>query len=294
MELKRLMLLPIIGLLAVSCTEEELSDAYGQFEAVETVISAEASGRLQTFDVQEGDHLEAGRVIGQIDSTQPALRKKELMASLSSMRNRVSELDAQAAIYRSQLQTAETELARLESLYSENAATQQQIDAGRGQVETLNRQIDAVEVQKQSVYSELETLQVRIEQVEDQLSKTVILNPVFGTVLNTFAEPHELVTTGSPLYQIANLDEMILRAYVSGAQLPGVQIGAAVDVLMDETATENRQLTGTVSWVSSEAEFTPRMIQTKEERVTQVYAVKIRVENPDGRIKIGMPGEVNF
>jgi HlyD family secretion protein len=292
--IKKLVGIVLIGLLAVSCADDQLSDAYGQFEADEVVISAETQGRLVDFNIQEGDRLEAGFVAGLIDTTQLVLQKRELEAAKRTINTKFSNLDARQEVLRTQLETAHTELNRFQSLLRNQAATQQQIDRAAGEVNTLMRQIEAVETEKQSVDAELNQLKVRIEQVQDQIRRAQIVNPVHGTVLNKYAEQHELVAPGKPIYRIANLDEVNLRVYVSGAQLPGVIIGNEVEVLIDLNETENDRLTGTVIWVSSRAEFTPRMIQTKEERVTQVYAVKVRVENPDGRIKIGMPGEVNF
>ncbi len=287
---------PIIAVLflAVGCGQEQTSDAYGQFEANEVTVSAEASGILKSFTVQEGLRMEKGEKAGQIDSTRLALQKDELLASVASIRTNISKLDAQADVYREQLNTAQKDLQRFTNLKKNNAATQQQIDQAQGQVNVLKKQINSVEVQKQSVYAELETMKARIAQVEDQIEKTMIINPVSGTVLSSFAESGELVSTGKPLYEIANLEEMILRVYVSGAQLPNVIPGEQAEVLIDKNAVENESLTGVVRWIASKAEFTPRMIQTKEERVTQVYAVEIAVRNPDGKLKIGMPGEVNF
>lgn len=282
------------GLIMISCANEELSDAYGQFEADEIVISSETSGRILRFELEEGDQPEEGEIVAFLDTTQLALQKKELEATAASVQTNLAKLDAQKEVYQAQLETAEKERVRTEALRQDNAATQQQVDNIIGQVNTMNKQIAAVEVEKQSINAELETLQVRMEQVEDQIRRAEIINPVRGTVLNTYAELHELMNPGKPLYRIANLDEMILRVYVSGAQIPRVRLGEEAEVWIDRDEDENERLTGTVSWVASKAEFTPRMIQTKEERVTQVYAVKIRVQNPDGKIKIGMPGEVNF
>jgi HlyD family secretion protein len=140
----------------------------------------------------------------------------------------------------------------------------------------------------------MKSIEARLNQIEQQLDDAHVVNPVNGTVLTTYVEPHELVGQGQPLYQIANLDTLELRAYVSGAQLPSIALGQSVEVLVDENAEENQRLSGKISWIASQAEFTPKMIQTKEERVTQVYALKIKVPNPDGILKIGMPGEVNF
>lgn len=294
MEIKKISWILTAGLLTVSCANNDLSDAYGQFEADEITVSSETSGRIISFELKEGDRPEAGVVAALLDTTQLALQKKELKASAASVSTNLSRLDAQKEVYQAQLETAEKELARLTSLREENAATQQQVDQASGQVNTLNRQMAATEVEKQSVNAELQTLQVRIEQIDDQIRRAEITNPVQGTVLSTYAEMHELMAPGKPLYRIADLEEMTLRVYVSGAQLPGVRLGENVEVLIDRNESENEQLTGIVSWISSRAEFTPRMIQTKEERVTQVYAVKVRVPNPEGKIKIGMPGEVNF
>jgi HlyD family secretion protein len=294
MELKQIIRLIGLGVLLLSCNNGDISDAYGQFEADKTTISSETSGILKSFEVKEGMKLETGQKVGQVDTTQLSLRKEELMASVRSIRTNIDKLTAQADVYKEQLKTAEQDLDRLISLKQNNAATQQQIDHAKGQVNVLQKQIASVEVQKQSVYAELEAMRTRISQVEDQLQKAQIINPVEGMVLSSFAEPNELVSAGKPLYEIANLEEMELRVYISGAQLPNITLGQNVEVLIDKDAAVNEALKGTVSWIASEAEFTPRMIQTKEERVTQVYAVKVRVPNPDGKLKIGMPGEVNF
>ncbi|MEX0769961.1 MAG: HlyD family efflux transporter periplasmic adaptor subunit [Balneolaceae bacterium] len=294
MKLKKYIGLWAIGMIAVACSVEDRSDAYGQFEADEVVISSETQGTLLQFQVEEGDRLDPGVSVGLVDTTQLALQKNEIQANRASVRTRLARLDAEKAVVRSQLETAEKELGRVASLGRENAATQQQIDRAEGEVNTLNRRVQAVEAEKQSVYAELERLQARIEQVTDQIRRAEIINPLRGTVLATYTEQHEQVSPGKPLYRISNLEEMELRVYVSGAQLPQVRIGEEVEVLIDRNESENERLTGTVSRVASRAEFTPRMIQTKEERVTQVYAVTVRVQNPDGRIKIGMPGEVNF
>lgn len=287
----------LIGLgcmLLTACSENELSDAFGQFETDKTTVSAELSGKLLVFNVEEGAELEAGSVVGIVDTTALVLKKKELNASVRSIRSNISTFNAQADVLKTQLNTAERDFRRLTALRKDNAATQKQVDDAQGAIDALKKQIDAVEVQKQSVYAEIETMKTRIAQVEDQILKAVIVNPIDGRVLSKYAEVYELTALGKPLYQIANTDELMLRVFVSGAQLPQVKLGSEVEVLIDKNAEENQSLKGTVSWVSSEAEFTPKMIQTKEERVTQMYAVKVRVPNPDGTIKIGMPGEVNF
>ena len=195
---------------------------------------------------------------------------------------------------KSELDRAQNDLKRIESLIKDKAATQQQLDDAQARVRTIRRQIDALQTQKLSVRAEVSATKAQLAQLEDQIADAQITNPVDGRILTTFAEPHELVQRGQPLYEIANLDTLELRVYISGAQLPSVRLGQDVEVLVDKNDEENQQLSGKVSWIASEAEFTPKMIQTKEERVTQVYAVKVKVPNPNGILKIGMPGEVNF
>lgn len=294
MELKQWILIASGLLLVVSCSNGDESDAFGQFEAEEILISAETNGRLVQFDVEEGDKLLQGEQVGVVDTTSLHLQKVELEAAVESIQSNTDKLDAQKRVLQSQLETAQKELDRIQALRQDQAATQQQLESAEGRVSTLQRQIEAIEVDKQSVTKERTRTEARIAQINHQIEQAAILNPINGTVLSTFAEEHELVSMGRPLYRIANLDEMILRVYISGAQLGNVQLGQTVEVLFDENETENYQVSGQVSWIASEAEFTPRMIQTKEERVTQVYAVKVHVDNPEGRIKIGMPGEIRF
>lgn len=284
----------ISGFILVGCSDDKLSDAYGQFEATEVAISSETQGRILSFNIREGDRLEQERIVAVIDTMQHVLKKRELEASLRVVETGVAKLNAQKGVILARLETAESEHNRLRALYEDNAATLQQLDRARGEVTALQRQIHAIETERLSVFAEMDRMNAMIDQVNDQIRRSSIINPLNGTVLTKFAEVHELVTPGKPLYRLANLDEMILKVYVSGDQLPGVIIGAEVEVFIDRNRRENERLTVTVSWVSPRAEFTPRMIQTKEERVSQVYAVHVIVENPEGKIKIGMPGEVNF
>jgi HlyD family secretion protein len=293
-ELNHLAGIMIVCVLLTGCAEEKLSDAYGQFEATELVISAETQGRILNLNLAEGERLEEARLVGVIDTTYQVLLKNELEASMRVVQTGIANLDAQKDVLHSRLETAEIELNRLTSLYSENAATRQQLDRAQGEVNTLQKQIRAIDTEKLSVSADMDRISTKIEQVNYQIGRSEIINPVNGTVLTKLLHEHELASPGKPLYRLANLDEMVLKVYVSGAQLPQVKIGEGVEVIIDRDVTGNESLTGTVSWVSSRAEFTPRMIQTKEERVAQVYAVKIRVDNRDGKIKIGMPGEVNF
>lgn len=277
-----------------ACTNEELSDAYGQFEATETSVSAEASGKLLQYTVEEGDKLSIDQQVGYIDTTKMVLQREELKAKLESIQARIPNINAQIEIQKSELERAGTDLNRTELLIKDGAATQKQLDDTRARVRTIQKQINAQQIQKQSIRAEIKATRARINQLNEQIEDAVIINPVHGTVLTSFVEPYEVVRMGQPLYRIANLDTLELRVYVSGAQLPGIKLGQLAQVLVDKNAEENQELDGTVSWIASKAEFTPQQIQTKEERVTQVYAVKVKVPNPTGILKDGMPGEVNF
>ncbi len=289
------LILPIILVLFLNaCSGNEKSDAYGQFEATETTISSEASGKLIKFGASEGSQLQAGMQVGLIDTSKLVLQRDELQARLKSIGSKIDNINAQVEVQKSELERAQNDLNRIQSLMKDGAATQKQLDDAEAHVRTTRRQIDALQTQKLSVRAEVAATEAQLAQLQDQIEDAQIVNPIKGRVLTTFVEPHELVQRGQPLYQIANLDTLELRVYISGAQLPSVSLGQDVEVLVDKNAEQNQQFNGRVSWIASEAEFTPKMIQTKEERVTQVYAVKVKVPNPDGVLKIGMPGEVNF
>jgi HlyD family secretion protein len=276
------------------CANNEKSDAYGQFEAVETTVSAKVSGELLSFTASEGETIAAGKKVAVIDTVQLNLKKDELRSQREAIEAKIVTIDAEIAVQQQKLQTAQKNLQRILAMRKDSAATEQQLDDAQGNVQMMQKQIQALETQKNSVRAEMKSIDARLNQIEQQLDDAHVVNPVNGTVLTTYVEPHELVGQGQPLYQIANLDTLELRAYVSGAQLPSIALGQSVEVLVDENAEENQRLSGKISWIASQAEFTPKMIQTKEERVTQVYALKIKVPNPDGILKIGMPGEVNF
>ncbi len=273
------------------CSEEE-PDAWGNFEATEVIVSAEAQGELLSLGVFEGDRLVAGESVGAIDATTVELQREELLAQRVSTGKRVDATAAQTDVLRAQLMTAQEEYGRIERLYNAQAATAQQLNQARGTVATLREQINAAERQTGAVRSETGGVDIRIRQIDERLSSFSIINPTSGTVLATYAEPGELVQPGRPLYKIANLDTLTLRAYISGGQLSSIRIGDQVEVAIDVGAEKRERLSGRVSWIASEAEFTPTPIQTREERVTLVYGVKVRVQNSDGRLKIGMPGEL--
>jgi HlyD family secretion protein len=273
---------------------EAASDAYGNFEATEVLISSQATGKLLSFTAEEGETLPAGQVVGLVDTLQLALKRAQLTANRQAVRSKISGVVAQIEVLEEQKRVAQVEKARIEKLLEASAATQKQLDDVDGQLRVLDRQIQSIRTQNATILSEIEALDAQIAQLDDLIDKSVLVNPVAGTVLVTYAEPHELTAPGQPLYKIADLDTMELRAYVSGAQLPQVRLGQAVEVVIDADAKSTRSLPGTITWIAAQAEFTPKLIQTREERVNLVYAFKVRVANPDGALKIGMPGEVRF
>ncbi len=288
----------VLSLLATafvsSCKESEnKSDAYGNFEAVEVTVAAQSQGELESFTLKQGDQLDAGQLVGYTDTTAMHLSRLELKAQKQTVKTRLGNLNAQIAVQEQQLENLSTTHERIKKLVADKAATQQKLDDIEGKVKLARKQIDAIHVQKQGVFAELEVLDVKQQQIDEKIGNALIRNPVKGTVVNKFAEQGELVVPGKSLYKIARLDDMELKVYVSGAQLPHVKLGQEVEVLIDENRESNRKLKGTVSWIADDAEFTPKVIQTKKERVKLVYAVKVKVPN-DGALKIGMPGEVNF
>lgn len=272
-------------------------DASGTFEAVETIVSAEANGIIKKFTVQEGQELKADQVVGYVDSVQLYLKKKQLEAQIAAVLSKRPNIAAQIASLQEQLRQAQREQQRVENLLKADAATKKQLDDASAQVEIIKKQIAAQEsslgITSRSLNEESGPLTVQIAQLEDQLAKCRIVNEVNGTVLTKYAEPNEMATVGKPLYKIADLSEIILRAYVTGDQLPNIKIGQQVTVLIDAPENSYKEYPGEIQWISSKAEFTPKTIQTKDERANLVYAVKIRVKN-DGLIKIGMYGEVKL
>ena len=287
-----LILLPLLAL--ISCKgNEKTSDAYGNFEATEITISAQATGEIMQFDLEEGNLLQAGQIIGWIDTTDLSLKKAQMSAQKEAVTSKIASLDAQIAVYQQQKTNVLRDKERVEKMFQDGAATQKQVDDIAGQIDVIDKQIKSVKTQETSVHSEAATVQKQIAQVVESIRKSTITNPSEGVVLTKYVNAHEIATMGKPLYKFADLREMKLKVYVSGNQIAQVKIGQEVEVLVDEDSQTNRKLSGIVSWLSESAEFTPKIIQTKEERVNMVYAVKVLVKN-DGSLKIGMPGEVNF
>lgn len=279
------------------CTEEKTFDASGAFEADETIISAEASGILKEFKIEEGQELQAGEQIGYVDSVQLYLKKRQLEAQIIALTGRKPNIPLQLAALEEQLKTAEREQARIGNLVKADAATPKQLDDATAQVEVVKAQIKAqkstLNISSQGISNDATPMEIQIAQLNDQLEKSKIINPINGTVLTKYAEQNEMTAPGKPLYKIADLSTIILRVYISGNQLPQVQLGQKVTVHTDNGEGGFDQTEGTISWINDKAEFTPKTIQTKDERANMVYAIKVNVPN-DGKFKIGMYGEVNF
>ena len=280
-------------LLAACNPNKERSDAYGNFEAIETTISAEANGKLLAFKIEEGQTIDAGVPVGLIDTVDTELRLLQLNAQVRAVGSKTGNLNAQIAVIDKQTENLLTDKNRIEGMLKDKAATQKQMDDINGAVDVAGKQKEALTVQFKSVKDEAAVVHRQIDQLKEAISRCHIINPVKGTVLAKYVEANEMVTMGKALYKIANISTLDLKVYVSGSQLSDVKIGKDVKVLIDRANGTIKKLTGKVSWISDQSEFTPKIIQTRDERVNLVYAVKIKVNN-DGGLKIGMPAEVNF
>ena len=269
---------------------DEKADGYGNFEATEITVSAENNGKLLQFNIQEGQEIKKGVFIGFIDTLTLALNREQLLISKQVVASKSKGVLSQITVLESRLKTANINKKRIENLIKDNAGTQKQLDDITGEIDVINQQIISIEIQNAPVVNELKSLDVQLKQVEDKINKSKIINPVNGTVLVKYAEPKEVTAFGKPLYKIADLSIMQLRVYISETQLAAINIAQEVTVKIDY-GEDMKSYKGNISWIASEAEFTPKIIQTKEERVALVYAVKIDVVN-DGSLKIGMPAEM--
>jgi len=272
-------------------------DATGTFESEEIIVSTEAMGKLILFEVEEGMNLKQDQIVGVVDTTQLHLKKKQLQATIKAVLSKQPDIPTQLASIQEQIATTEREKKRIENLVKQDAATTKQLDDINSQLDVLNKQYDATKssltITKQGMRSETLPLIAQVEQIEDQINKSIIKNPIDGTVLTRYAKQDENTSAGKALYKIADLSDMILRAYINGDQLGQVKLDQKVKVYVDKGDGEQKEMEGEIYWVSSKAEFTPKTIQTKDERANLVYAIKVRVKN-DGYLKIGMYGEVKF
>jgi len=305
---------PLIALLILlaACNQNKIqTDASGVFESDEVIVSAEQNGKLLSFPIREGDTLRRGAIAGQIDMSNTILQKQQVQATIEALRKKTTNplpqtelVKKQLAVQESQLAQQQRERTRTANLLKADAATQKQLDDIDAQIDQLQKQIAVsrqqialdnsnIATQNRTIFSEQDPLEKSVAQIQDQINKGQIINPLSGTVLTKYALQGEMTTTGKALYKIANLDTLTLRAYVTNAQLTSVKLGQTVKVYTDEGAKNYKEYAGQVSWISDKSEFTPKTIQTKDERANLVYAVKIRVKN-DGYLKLGMYGEVKF
>jgi len=287
----------VLSFMSTACRHQNSFDASGSFEAVEVVISAEATGTLKSFQVEEGQSLAAGQHVGYIDTVQLYLKKKQLESQMEALAAKKPNIAVQLSALHEQLNTAEVEKKRIENLVKSDAATTKQLDDINAQIAVIKKQTDAqkstLDISTTGINKDLIPLGIQIEQLNDQLLKSRIVNPQAGTVITKYAEQNEMVAAGKPLYKMANLSEIILRVYISANQLPQVKLNQTVKVHTDDGKGGFAETDGVITWISDKAEFTPKTIQTKEERANLVYAMKVKVKN-DGTYKIGMYGEINF
>lgn len=294
----KLFTLPVIVLLFASCSGNDNDyDANGSFEATEIIVSSQGNGQILSLNVVEGQIVQAGEVVGQLDTTQLYLQKMSLISNAQGVRAQRPNIGTQTAAIEKQIQTLQRECTRTQNLVAANAANKKQLDDINAQIEVLQKQLSAqtstLQKSSDNISAQSSALQIQVAQLEDLLEKCTIKSPISGVVLNKYAERGELAGTGSPLFKVADIENMYLRAYVTNDQLSGIKLNGKVTVRVDAGDGEMRSYSGTVSWISDKSEFTPKTIQTKNERANLVYATKIAVKN-DGFLKIGMYGEVKF
>jgi len=285
---------PIILVAISACNREKQPDAYGNMEATEVVVGSQASGQLASFTPIEGQVVSSGAVTALVDTTALALQLQQVIAQRATSVSRVGEVEKQVGVLETQRAIAARVYERTKRLFDQQAATAQQLDQAERDYRTLIAQIEAARAQEKTAAQDVASSEARAAQIRDQISKARVVNPVSGTVLATYVERGEVVQPGQPLYRIANLDTLELRAYIGEAQLSQLKLGQVVRVSVDAGTGSRQTIPGTVSWVSSQAEFTPTPIQTRDERSNLVYAVKIRVANRGGVLKIGMPADVEL
>lgn len=287
-------LFSIVVIILVGCNSKtDQADAYGNFEATEVVVSAETGGRILKFEVTEGTEIEKGAEIALIDTTLFRLQKAEIDAGMKSVRTRISSINAQNDILNQQIANLNVNISRIGNMLKDDAATTKQHDDLTGQVAVLEKQIAANNTQRSSIAAEISVYESKKATLNEQAARGSVKSPLKGTIIEKYSEEGEITAAGKPLVKIADLSLIKLKVFVSGAQLGSIKIGQDCSVRIDDGRKGYKIFTGTISYISEKAEFTPKIIQTKEERVTLVYAVTIDVRN-DGSMKSGMPGEAIF
>lgn len=282
-----------IILFASCASNENTSDAYGNFISTEIIVSAETAGKVLSKNFEEGNLVKSGDLVFVIDTLQSVLKKAELLARRNAILAKRINVQAQIAVLEEQRKSLNADRTRFKNMLSEGAVSQKQLDDLENNLLVLEKQIDQVKTNFTAIGAEVSAINASLAQVEDMISRAHIKAPAKGTILETYAERGESVAQGKPLFKLSDLSSMEMKAYFSGNQLAKLQIGEAVVVLVDDGEGGQASYPGTISWIASNAEFTPKIIQTREERVNLTYAVKIKVEN-DGFIKINMPGEVQL
>lgn len=284
-------------LLIASCGKESEFDAQGTFEATEIIVSAEATGRILCFDVEEGSTVEAGNIVGAIDSIQLHLQRRQLIAQQSALLSSRPDVKKQVASIREEIAKQKSELARVENMLRDGAATQKQYDDIEAHIRILEGKLEAalstLDKNTSSINGNSVAIEAQIAALDDRIAKCRINSPVSGTLLAKYAQAGELASPGKPLMKVANLNEIFLRAYFTSEQLADITLGDTVTVIADFGGDERYSYEGRITWIASESEFTPKSIQTRDSRANLVYAVKIAVKN-DERLKIGLAGEVKL
>lgn len=287
------LLVPGLALLFSCSNNDDESDAFGNFETEETIISSETTGKLIHFPLELGDQVLAGDLLAMVETSQFNLQIRQLEARKLAVAAQRINVRSQADVLKEQIANLKITQYRIARMFADKAATQQQLDDVNGQMQVLEKQLASTNTQYLSIDREMDVIDREIDLAGDNLRKCYISSVTSGVVLEKYVEPGEVVSPTKAIVKLGDLSELDLRVYVSGAQLPEIKLGQEVEVWIDQDADNNRSMKGRVTWISSEAEFTPKIIQTKEERVKLVYAVKVTVKN-DGSLKIGMPGEVRF
>ena len=288
------LLLVLTLALGAACRRGEQPDAYGNFETTEVVVSAETAGQLLWFTPDDGQTLDSGTVVGVVDTLQLALQRDQMVALRGASSSRAAEAGTNISVLQAQHEIAERGYDRTQRLHQQQAATTQQLDQAERDFRVLGDQIQAARSQREAARHDVASSAAQIAQIEDRIRRSRITNPRTGAVLTAYVEPGEFVQPGQPLYKLALVDSMELRAYVTEPQLAHVKVGQQAEVTVDAGSDGRTTRPGKVTWISSEAEFTPTPVQTREERADLVYAVKIMVPNPDRLFKIGMPADVRF
>ena len=294
---KQIIMAAGLAVLASCGSNEKEYDATGTFEATEVTVAAEQSGTLMMFDVNEGDSLVLGKEVGLVDTTQIWLKIQQAGATKAVYQSQKPDMEKQIAVTRQQLAKARQDQQRYKELVADGAAPSKMLDDATNQVAVLQKQLDAqissLSTQLSTLNSQVSTVDVQVSQLKDQLQKCHITTPIKGTVLEKYVEKGEFVAVGKPLFKMADTDQMFIRAYVTSAQLKDIKVGQKAKVFADYGDGQKKEYEGTVSWISSRSEFTPKTIQTDDERADLVYALKVAIKN-DGYVKIGMYGEVKF